>query len=137
MRDLKFRAWLKNEKIIIEVKEIIFYPKKQIAYDVIEYRYTDKEPFHYTQWVDFDDIELMQYTGLKDKNGVEIYEGDIVKAVGYSAIEVVYDKESCSFKMKVQYIGWEDLLILSSNKTPHLEVIGNIYENPELLKKEI
>ena len=88
-----------------------------------------------TQLVDFEDIELMQYTGLKDKNGVEIYEGEIIKAKGYPAIEVIYNKDDCSFRMKVQYIGWFDLLILSHNKTPHLEVIGNIYENKELLNE--
>lgn len=75
-----------------------------------------------------------QEIGLKDKYGVEIFDGDILKASGYPAIEVIYDNNTCSFKMKVQYIGWYDLLILSPNKTPHLEVIGNIHENPELLE---
>ena len=101
---------------------------------LIDKPYFPKIPEYYGTALLFDQIELMQYTGLKDKNGVKIFEGDILKSAGYPAIEVIYDKESCSFKMKVHYIGWENLLILSSNKTPYLEVIGNIYENKNLLE---
>jgi len=73
-------------------------------------------------------IELMQYTGLKDKNGIEIYEGDIIKFLGYNAltegnkeyISKVYFKDG-EFKNTANYY------------TESREVIGNIYENPELL----
>ena len=130
VREIEFRAWLKYQKEMVGVTTIDF--KK--GYVLIDKPYFPKIPEYYGTALLFDQIELMQYTGLKDKNGVKIFEGDIVKAVGYPAIDVIYDKESCSFKMKVQYIGWEDLLILSSNKTPHLEIIGNIYENKELLE---
>jgi uncharacterized phage protein (TIGR01671 family) len=76
------------------------------------------------------DAILMQYTGLKDKNGVEIYEGDVVEAKGYYQdkyiIEWVYD-------------GWEifdgkDGVVADFDEWEKLEVIGNIYENPELLE---
>lgn len=119
-REIKFRAYVKKPKRMVEVR-------------ILE---MGEKIYALHQWFKKEEYELMQYTGLKDKNGVEIYEGDIVKATNYPAIEVIYDKESCSFKMKVQYIGWEDLLILSSNKTPHLEVIGNVWEHKHLLGKQ-
>lgn len=80
---------------------------------------------------DYDINQLMQYTGLKDKNGVEIYEGDVVKwnnniQIGNSTI-VFYD--GC-FRL-------EDYPFSEYNKLEtgsRIEVIGNIYENPELIK---
>ena len=95
---------------------------------------------------DFDeDFILMQYTGLKDKNGVDIFEGDIVKrtylfdgAFGKThAGEVVYDKEYARYVISKPYKHTEpkteDLGNLLSCRSTY-EVIGNIYENPELLE---
>lgn len=128
MRAPKFRAWDKLVKIMLPVGDIDF---------DYEFAYLE-EKNGYRCERDFDEIELMQFTGLKDKNGKEIFEGDIVKyEVGQSTYteEVAYDKNLAGFGVKdakanvVFTFGdiTEDISLI------FLEVIGNIYENPELL----
>ncbi|MFJ5713143.1 YopX family protein [Neobacillus sp. NPDC093127] len=115
MREIKFRAWEKNLKEIIPVHEINF-----------ENRMINTK----SVWRLFDEIELMQYTGLKNKNGKEIYEGDIVKYKpmfgngNYITAVVEYSEhaEWC--------LGWQPL----HGVVHKCEVIGNIYENPDLLE---
>lgn len=77
---------------------------------------------------------LMQYTGLKDKNGREIYEGDILKLTDYDGTDTGYiDYISARFWARMPRKPHDFMWELNSADTTY-EVIGNIYENPDLLK---
>jgi len=114
MREIKFRAWIPMR--VDEDDKEVFGMCHDLAFE---------------EYAPINDLlagvkHLMQYTGLKDKNGKEIYEGDIVKAV--------WEKEG--FSVEIPYIyqifygsnGWAD-------EESRIEVIGNIHENPELVKQ--
>ena len=131
MREIKFRAWLVNAQRMINVEEINFY-NKTISY--IEDDYVNVEQ----RWEveDLDNVILMQSTGLKDKNGVEIYEGDVVQ--GYSIYPTAGRFEP--FLMdEVYYTNrgtWDCYSYILGGFNEQVEVIGNIYENKELIEVE-
>lgn len=82
---------------------------------------------------------LMQYTGLKDKNGKEIYEGDIYKMFYKNYLISFYNGSFCSSIIGTKDytpLNWQITIfdILEDNFSNSIEIIGNIYENPELLK---
>ena len=124
MRKIKFRAWHKEKKIMGEVLGI------DILHKEIFFSNEDVDCYEHT---DFKDIELMQYTGLKDMREKEIYEGDIVKLRANHGIGVIkYSDEWGAFV--VEYIKPRPLAVLGMNYYKEdIEVIGNIYENSELL----
>lgn len=117
-REIKFRAWNKKDKVMVDVAAMNFGPSG--LWSLIEYAYDAELQLA-------DNYELMQYTGLKDKNGREIYEGDVVKNEYWKVMEVQYDPRSAAFGVGDNYFG-----TIGSGKT--LEVIGNIFDNPELLE---
>ena len=112
MREIKFRAWE-------EASKRMSYGERENFDDMIGWR------FHH-----FEDDEasviLEQFTGLHDKNGREIYEGDILKGSTPLCYPVIWENEYSRFRAtrKTSYIEYP----MCS------EVIGNIHENPELLK---
>ena len=117
MREIKFRAWDKLNKEMFNVESINF-QERQVYRDTVSYR-------------EFNDIEFMQYTGLKDKNNKEIYEGDIFH-IGSKKILYVVEWIDCGLKgRQIKNISWIGLDYWKDD----IEVIGNIYENPELIEE--
>src|SRR5574343_105779 len=126
MREIKFIAWNIEEERMYE------------PLDIFDSCYGGER----------DELVLMQYAGLKDKNGKEIYEGDILKYLGkdsrneknYHTRVVVWKESSGAWRMKK--ITGDDNDFFKKKYRAHFsersqekhEVIGNIYENPELLK---
>lgn len=138
-RDLRFRAWVKDKRFGQEVFDVIM-----ITFPVgREILLSGKGGS-----VNADDCELMQSTGLLDKNGVEIYEDDIV-CYGYTGIikhgfYYVQDMYDCGDQTVYGYYveaknARNDGTVFDSNENmenhKHMEVIGNIYQNPDLIKQ--
>lgn len=118
MREIKFRA--NRFGVMATVIEINFIePQKE--YDWL---LEDKDGNQIREWGK--NLDLMQYTGLKDKNGKEIYEGDIVKFVNLTALL----DSPYPFEVEWDQQGYWNI----AGYDFELEVLGNIYENPELLK---
>ena len=126
----KFRAWHKTWEEMGKVKRIRFDDEGNVTTVLFEGKILGVNTHA-------DEIELMQSTGLKDKNGKEIFEGDIVDYKGREAV-VKWHGSYASFiyrfvdGLKERVSEWDPLFLACY----HFEVIGNIYENPELLEVE-
>lgn len=140
MREIKFRIWCKQNESMQRVSKIGFDEGK--LWYVLDEDHETQPPY----FEDDDDWVLMQYTGLKDKNGKEIYEGDILRYLdsydcstesGYDFEEflnvgqVIFNDDKGRFditnKSDISYDDWIE-------SVSDCEIIGNIYENPELLE---
>lgn len=124
MNNMKFRAWDKDERAMLDVHGINFDAQGIWTNELID----DESDGNF---IFLDDVVPMQSTGLKDKKGVEIYEGDIVKNI-YDEIYVVKWLDA-GFYLEEKYNGGFDYYELHFEKNK--EVIGNIYENLELLER--
>lgn len=131
MRERKFRAWSKKHNKYLKLTGIRYDDDKFAGVFVI---YGTIAGIPNTIFLEPEDVILEQYTGLKDKNGKEIYEGDIVGFKWTKRLYVVtYRIYDASFILENDE--WEEAIRLSLDKDD-FEVFGNIHENPELLEKE-
>ncbi|EDN8024071.1 TPA: YopX family protein [Listeria monocytogenes] len=144
MRAIGFRAFVKRKKKMLPVTDLCFNETEAVGVSGCG----NAKCTLCVDWYRFDDVVLMQYTGLKDKNGKKIFEGDVVTAFSninkytdsfagdveptFCFTSIVYDG-AC---FKTTYKG-EPSYVLNQNGSSlvkHMEVIGNIHENPELLE---
>lgn len=127
MREIKFRALVKDRKAIFEVI-LINYVSKKVTYLL-------ERVGHLLSVRDakFNDVELMQYTELKDMRGKEIYEGDIV-IQNNKRHRVIFDEENARFCIRDDE--FELNVGFTNNNNERMEVVGNIYENSELTEGE-
>jgi uncharacterized phage protein (TIGR01671 family) len=120
-REHKYKAWIFNNRMI-EVKTIYFGTKKIIVKD-----------WFGNSGIDFKDVVLLEYTGIKDYMGEEIYEGDLVMVEDYphweGSFKVKWNNENSMYILEDQSGDNEALYEFEKYR-----IIGNIYQNPELLK---
>lgn len=121
-REIKFRAWYSDQGLMCDVDRFDFPNKQMIVY-------------HHGFWngqetCEIDDLPIMQFTGLKDKNGVGIFEGDIVSTC-LSDIKGEARWGRIIIKNPFEYSVEEALYIIHADE---LEVVGNVFDNPELLE---
>lgn len=139
MREILFRAYQKNFKRMLPVASIEYHNNEievvtvdnrgiNGKYDVIPHHSTyiagDKE-------FPLDSLVLMQYTGLKDKNGIEVYEGDLIRVVSdpdKPIHEVYFDNEMLEFGLRNSFE------LFHCQFGDNFEVIGNIHDSRNLLK---
>ncbi len=133
MRSIRFRAWHKKERKMLDVQDISFTKSGRCVGARCFHAEIHGGFWYY--YID-EDIDLMQYTGLKDKNGKEIYEGDIVKTLYVFSSDIPHGQ--IKFKKGRFFVEWmnedeemNDILHIHAKAS---EIIGNIYENPELLE---
>ena len=131
----KFRVWLKKKKKMVATDDLvnISFEDEEICVQTLYFEeglISERDLDYY----DFDEIELMQSTGLFDRNGKEVFVGDIIKCTRGCPHEVYLEKEYGG-----TYIGGMPAIYLKGVRegyawTEHEEIIGNVYGNKELLE---
>lgn len=139
MRELRFRAWdnVKEQMYFVgEEDDISFELLSDGSFVGYDHKEDRDSPFQ-----KLEHLQYMQYTGVSDKNGVLIFEGDLLKQrySNKNVYEVVWRKNGfelkCDFTRKYEGNSWRESSFLPIHIDSY-EVIGNIYEHPHLLEQE-
>jgi uncharacterized phage protein (TIGR01671 family) len=135
MREIKFRAWDKQFKLMLIVDKL--YLNQNLG--ITRCDLYNEETGLMGDGGDLKNLIFLQYTGLKDKSGKEIFEGDIIRNHGQNnqlsivegkpTIRTISGHGDCTYIAGVFYFGYY-------GDGKEIEVVGNIYENPELLNDE-
>ncbi|EFQ6839165.1 hypothetical protein JQ649_002233 [Listeria monocytogenes] len=124
MRAIGFRAFVKRKKKMLPVTDLCFNETEAVGVSGCG----NAKCTLCVDWYSFDDVVLMQYTGLKDKNGKKIFEGDIGWDEHNECYGVVKFEEG-----KFLYV-WENIAEDLQEVAAGIEICGNIHENPDLLE---
>ncbi|EAC4953339.1 hypothetical protein Q900_02570 [Listeria monocytogenes] len=124
MRAIGFRAFVKRKKKMLPVTDLCFNETESVGVSGCG----DANCTLCVDWHSFDDVVLMQYTGLKDKNGKKIFEGDVGWDEHNECYGVVKFEEG-----KFLYV-WENIAEDLQEVADGIEICGNIHENPELME---
>ena len=124
MKELKIKAWLKKEKKMVSIIGIDF------NYEYI--RYTEDDNLFNSDYkvAEFKDIELLQFTGLKDNGGQELYEADVIKF--NDGVDDIYGLISYDDEDGTYRVSYENITEHLSEREGDFEIVGNIFENPDL-----
>ena len=138
MNNLKFRAYIKSINKVVDVLKIDF-KSNTLLLDIDSDEMIPKSDYWwYETTLNFEDVELMQSTGFKDKNGVEIYENDIIDVGTRIPFlnKIQRDEETAYLKLVPLDKRWTESYFTNFEDKSRYEVIGNIYENKELLEND-
>ena len=124
MKEFKMKAWLKKEKKMVAIIGIDF------NYEYI--RYTEDDNLFNSDYktAEFKDIELLQFSGVKDNGGQELYEADVIKF--NDGIDDIYGLISYDDEDGTYRVSYENITEHLSEREGDFEIVGNIFENPDL-----
>jgi uncharacterized phage protein (TIGR01671 family) len=137
MREMKFRAWIPAKEVgeqdyHSDGKAEMFYQEDQYLQSFLRRAYMMDCGREHESYIS-EGFTLLQYTGLKDKNGAEIYEGDVVRFKAWKGKHqgaVKWNGATCGFEIEMSPTSHTGFF---QDPLRTYEVIGNVHENPELL----